>query len=491
MTFGNNTGAPPLPFLVRPAGQPVGNAKLPSLGLFVRTTLLQAATLGTGYNGTFTVGPTTKFIRARIWGGGGGGGGAQGVTSQCSAGAGGGAGGYCEVVTNVAPNTGFAYTIGAGGAGGVPGVSAALSGTTSSLAVGAATYTANGGSGGATMNAAAANQSLQGGQGAAAGSGGTVNAPGESGDGSFTLSNVFASGGNGASTQVGGGGLGACGNAAANGVNGGGFGAGGSGAINFASGSKSGGSGTNGCIIIEEYAGAETQQTNGYVLLNVQIFNNADGQTAYTPTPGCNAVLIEMVGGGGGGGGSTGGASSRSVGAGGGSGVYIKQWINGFGVSGLGIGGISGGSVAVAAGGTGGASGGGNGGTGGLTQITVNGTTYNAFGGEGGAGMGAASAFAGAWPGPFNSGGSTGNLGTAWQSGGIGLADITSSQLNIAGQGGSSPLGSGGAVNINANFAGNPGGPGFGGGGGGSSSTTANAAGGAGSAGIIIVYEFA
>src|SRR3989344_1960912 len=92
-------------------------------------------------NGTWdNSGGTYSNIRVKVWGGGGGGGG-RNSTSAC--GAGGGA--YSESVF-VATSTTYTITVGAGGAGGVPGVSNGQNGGDSSFR-NTTTILAKGGSG--------------------------------------------------------------------------------------------------------------------------------------------------------------------------------------------------------------------------------------------------------------------------------------------------------------------------------------------------------
>jgi hypothetical protein len=213
-------------------------------GQFIGETLLTVS-------GNFTTGPNTKKIRIRGVGGGGGGAGCTSVASAASAGGGGGAGGYAEKIFDVSPNTAYAFTIGALGAG----ASGALGGTggDSTFVVGATTVTAKGGVGAPVATAVNALTVYRGGIGGAVSTNGDVNGGGDNGGNGVIVvvaTPVGASGAGGSSPFGGGGGpL----SAAGNGNNATGFGAGGSGAMTGASAVRTGGSGTAGCWVVEEF----------------------------------------------------------------------------------------------------------------------------------------------------------------------------------------------------------------------------------------------
>jgi hypothetical protein len=213
-------------------------------GRLIKTTLLTTGT-------SFTTGPGTNSIRIRGVGGGGGGAGCTSVASAAAAGGGGGGGGYLERLVAVTPNTAYAYTIGAAGAG----ASGALggSGTNSTFVVGATTYTAKGGTGAPVATASATLTAYPGGAGAAVSTLGDTNTTGQPGENGLILivTPVGVSGGGG-SSNFGGGGVGIT--AVGNGNAGGGFGAGGSGSMTGASAVRTGGSGTAGCWIVDEYS---------------------------------------------------------------------------------------------------------------------------------------------------------------------------------------------------------------------------------------------
>jgi hypothetical protein len=95
--------------------------------------------------------PRTGVYRITLKGGGGGGGGAQ--TDHYSTGGAGGEGGTIVFYETLTKNTSYAYTIGAGGAAGANGIgnTGATNGTdggTSSIIIGANTYSVTGGEGG-------------------------------------------------------------------------------------------------------------------------------------------------------------------------------------------------------------------------------------------------------------------------------------------------------------------------------------------------------
>lgn len=220
--------------------------------------------------------------------------------------------------------------------------------------------------------------------------------------------------------------------------------------------------------------------TQARIWLNQQIFT-ADG--TYTPTTGCKAVRIRLVGGGGGGGGGQGAGSSVALGGGGASGAYIEKWIDpNPGAA------ITGGAVTIgAAGSAGTGSSASAGGTGGDTSVVVQTVTYTAKGGTGGSGMASGSSLITAGRGQVQ----TGSTSADFESGEPGSAGIRlSGTQGSPGNGGSNPLGAGGAGNDSVNTAGDDA-RGYGGGGGGGTATSSNANGGAGTAGVVIIEEYA
>jgi hypothetical protein len=210
--------------------------------LFNRQTL----TSGTTY--TPTAG--TKEILIRMWGGGGAGGGCN-AAAGC-AGGGGGSGGYAEYyLTNVGGT--YTYSIGAGGVGAVGAVGGAGGNTT--FNTGATTITAFGGGGGAFTAGSAAIKFMLGGAGGVVSTNGHVNGAGEPGGVGMTSTvNTVVMSGSGASTALGGGGIGrsnvtGAGNAAVANTGSGGSG----GAKIVAAGTNAGGNGAAGVIIITEF----------------------------------------------------------------------------------------------------------------------------------------------------------------------------------------------------------------------------------------------
>lgn len=214
------------------------------------------------------------------------------------------------------------------------------------------------------------------------------------------------------------------------------------------------------------------------ILLAVQTFT-ASG--TYTPTTGARAVRVRMVGGGGGGGGSDGNGTGISTGAGGASGSYWEKYIV-IGAT------FSGGSVTCGAAGTGGATGGGTGGTGGDSTVVINGTTYTAKGGLGGAYHGTSTS-------PLSAAGgltqaATGTAADIADRGQAGHCSWSNGvNLAMGGAGGRSVLGGGGADRSGIGAGNAAVGPG--GGGAGAVSTTVDAVGGAGFIGIVIIEEYA
>ena len=201
------------------------------------------------FNASTTYTPTlgTKSVEVEVVGAGGGGGGAPATTSgQVSVGAGGGAGGWAiGMITS--GFSGVAITVGGGGGGGAAGASGGT-GTSSSFG---ALITANGGAGGGPSAAVAPSNSLFGGGTAGIGGGGTINEAGGTGKPGFHFGNPV--GGEGGASRFGGGGLPGFGSGT--GSNSSAHGAGGGGASQLPSNAgAAGGAGSNGLIIVREYA---------------------------------------------------------------------------------------------------------------------------------------------------------------------------------------------------------------------------------------------
>lgn len=200
-------------------------------------------------NGTYT--PTTGMLYCQIIcvGGGGAGGGAPTTTGvQFSGGGGGGAGEYAQGIFSAATiGASKSVTIGAAGTGN----SGATGGNGGNTSVGSTIISANGGSGGVTTAASAAGNTIAG-AGGTGGTGGDFRTRGQIGSNNwFSVSAGSGSGGNGANSQYGSGGMASVnttGGAAS------GYGAGGGGVLNGGSqGNNTGGAGTAGIVIITEY----------------------------------------------------------------------------------------------------------------------------------------------------------------------------------------------------------------------------------------------
>src|SRR4051812_38239508 len=159
-----------------------------------------------------------------------------------------------------------------------------------------------------------------------------------------------------------------------------------------------------------------------YRLLKVTIATAA-GAGTWTPTVGCRAAYVEIVGGGGQGGGAATSSSTCSVGGGGGGGAYSASWITGVSATV---------SYVVGAGGSG-AGAGATGTTG--TDTTWASTVIVAKGGVGGAAQAAGSTVlvqAGGAGGAAGSG--TGDLKISGSVGGKGTRD--SAAIGFSGDGG-------------------------------------------------------
>lgn len=223
-----------------------GRVVTPLVGRYLGTTVVTSA------SANFTTGKQTNTIRVRGVGGGGGGAGCTSVASAASGGGGGGAGGYAEKTFAVSPNTAYAYTCGALGAGNSG--AAGSNGGNSTFVVGATTVTANGGTGGVVATALTTLSSYKGGAGGAVSTNGDVNsagAPGECGHVTVVATPVGCGGGGGAGPfGKGGDPISAVGTGSAAAGNGGG----GGGALTGASAVRTGGAGTAGCWVIDEYS---------------------------------------------------------------------------------------------------------------------------------------------------------------------------------------------------------------------------------------------
>jgi hypothetical protein len=212
-------------------------------GRYLRTTVL---TSGTSY----TTGPDVNTIFVRMIGGGGQGGGCA-ATIGC-VGSGGGSGGYAEKTFAVSPNTAYTYAIGAGGTTGGTGANG-QAGADTTFAVGATTVTAKGGSGG--IQGTSISVPVLGGAGGTISTNGDVNTSGTPGEGCITTGTAANNrSGSGASSLAGGGANAVLEATNTTGTAAGGFGSGGSGAATSAATARAGGAGSNGVIMVDEYA---------------------------------------------------------------------------------------------------------------------------------------------------------------------------------------------------------------------------------------------
>jgi hypothetical protein len=221
-----------------------GRVESPLTGRWLKRTVV--------LNGTtsFTTGPSTNSLIARLQAAGGPGGGCS-ATIGC-VGSGGGSGSYAEWAVAVTPNTAYTCAVGAGGSTGGTGANGQNGGNTT-LAVGATTVTANGGGGG--INGASISVPVLGGAPGAVSTNGTLNCAGNPGEGCITTGTAANNRSGAGACSVFGGGANAVleatntnGTAAAN------YGAGGSGAATSAATARSGGAGSNGVLIIDEYS---------------------------------------------------------------------------------------------------------------------------------------------------------------------------------------------------------------------------------------------
>jgi hypothetical protein len=217
---------------------------------------LQVSVNGSAFasaSSTFQPLPQTNAVDVQVQGGGGSGGGAAATADgQVSAGAGGGAGGYARKWLT----TGFSGVAVSASAGGAP--ATGVSGNHGGDSAFGATVKATGGSGGASLPAAAPTGNPFGSASGGAGFGGDTNSRGA--QGSYCLSFPDAvSGGGGASIFGSGGYFGPAPSSSTNPVsadlNATSYGAGGAGAANLASSAAAAsGSGMSGIVIVDEYS---------------------------------------------------------------------------------------------------------------------------------------------------------------------------------------------------------------------------------------------
>ncbi|EMC9795307.1 phage tail protein [Enterobacter kobei] len=208
-------------------------------------------------SGTYTPTAGTRFVRVRLVGAGGAGGGAAAstVSGYLAAGRGGGGGSYGETtLIDVTSVLSVAVIVGSAGVG-----SAGSSGTAGGSSSFGSYISAPGGDGGGMGATGPANNSLVSDLGNSGkectGTDVFISIPGEGGGGQMSLSTGTAKGGHGGSSILGTGGSAYTANQ--QGGYGWGFGAGGAGSVTvYAQGTSAtaGGHGSNGIVIIEEYA---------------------------------------------------------------------------------------------------------------------------------------------------------------------------------------------------------------------------------------------
>src|SRR3954471_13393859 len=172
-----------------------------------------------------------------------------------------------------------------------------------------------------------------------------------------------------------------------------------------------------------------------YRLLKVSVVTAA-GAGTWTPTAGCRAAYVELVGGGGQGGGCATSSSTCSVGSGGGGGAYAASWITGVSATVSYVNGAGGSGAGVGATGTVG------------TDTTWGTTVIVAQGGRGGTVMAAGSTVLAQAGGLGGAAGScTGDLKISGSQGGKGTRDTLA--ICFSGDAGAAAtIGSVGAVGI-------------------------------------------
>jgi hypothetical protein len=208
---------------------------------------LKARYVYTSGSGTHTPAAGVTLMRVRGRGAGGGGGGVDGVASQCAAAGGGGEGGEFDHLYT-APSGGYAYAVGALGAGGAAGNNPGTDGGDTTFGA----YTAGGGKGGAGQAAALGTAWVQGGAGGACSGSPDIGESGATGMGGGHPSATTGKSGEG-----GGRGGGKCRASTGDGSGAGraatGYGAGGGGAFAIDGSDYAGGDGSAGVIVVEEF----------------------------------------------------------------------------------------------------------------------------------------------------------------------------------------------------------------------------------------------
>lgn len=216
-----------------------------------------------------------------------------------------------------------------------------------------------------------------------------------------------------------------------------------------------------------------------YRLLKVSVFT---ASATWTPTNGCRAAYVELIGGGGQGGGAATSSTQVSVGGGGGGGAYAASWITGVSATVAYVVGAGGSGAATGATGTVGA------------DTTWAATVIVAKGGSGGTVMAAGTTLAAQVGGAGGAAGScTGDLKVTGSIGDKGIR--LSTTQGWGGDGGAAAflgvVGANGVVAIAGGTGTAAAATAYGSGGGGAATISTIAAGGAGAGGLVRVWEFA
>ena len=234
-------------------------------------------------------------------------------------------------------------------------------------------------------------------------------------------------------------------------------------------------------------AASTSIKLNGSPVIDKVVVQKLTSSGPYTPTPGMQYCIIEMVGGGGGSGGSTGAGSQSAVAGSGGGAAGMKLLATAANIAG------STATVTIGAAGAAGASGNNAGGAGGNTSIVINSSTWTAGGGGAGGGQASSASLQGSGTAGAGGTNTTGDnatilLNMAGQSAGFGVS-VGSSGVFSAPSGGSSYLGLGAPTTATTTLAAS--GTGFGAGAAaGANGTGGSIAGAAGTIGYVVITEY-
>jgi hypothetical protein len=215
-------------------------------GNWLKTTVILTGTV------TFTTLAGTHTIFCRGVAGGGGGGGCSWAASNFAFGGGGAGGGYFEKTFAVTPLTAYTVAVGVNGTAGANTGGTGGTGGDTTIAVGGVTVTAKGGLGGVGMVTGATLIFALGGAHGTISTNGDLNGAGAPGNPGIRHSGLLGCSGAGGSSDLGGGG-GEGKNAHSVGIAGLGYGAGGGGGAAMTA-AVLGGVGTEGVLVIDEFA---------------------------------------------------------------------------------------------------------------------------------------------------------------------------------------------------------------------------------------------